>query len=415
MSHLTLHAQQIRKLTLTKQHIASIAWELDLYSMQNLSASAYRIWHFIRAFAAFDTESYSANLSQEYIAEKLKCSVKTISRAIGEIKALGLIEVQNNVSKLSGTQANTYFITFPKEAYAQAEATSDKVAKFSLPCFTQQQESVSDEARPSHLEAHTNLNTVPAISMALPMKNLPSKQPEGMDIIDHTPPVKSDVPYRDINFIEKNNNVVVFDLSKNEEKQDEVSPLQQVQLTTLLTQLKNERQSLTTQLAQSSQFKSVNDRLSFLKDVLNNRADSNAQEAENKSNHVLQRLNDIDIEIEQVSKQLEKHNIAFEKLQKTQLLHQDPSFVNKLQGDRQLSEQDIQLLLTKLKTLNVSTEAKNQLANEIIYEARFGSLVKNNQTREENPIKRSINIGCKLIRAGQWCTPTKFDQVYQRV
>lgn len=89
--------------------------------------------------------------------------------------------------------------------------------------------------------------------------------------------------------------------------------------------------------------------------------------------------------------------------------------MNKLQGDRRLSEQDIQLLLTKLKTLNVSTETKNQLANEIIYEARFGSLVKNNQTREENPIKRSINIGCKLIREGQWCRPARFDQVYQYV
>jgi len=413
MSHLTLHAQKIRKLTLTKQHIASIAWELDLYSMQNLSASAYRVWHFIRAYAAFDTECYSAKLSQEHIAEKLKCSVKTISRAIGEIKEARLIEVKGNVSRTSGTQANTYFIIFPKEAYAATEETADKIVKFSP---SQESNSTSDVviSAPS-LDIDVQPKAMLIDSAQISADTVHCKSVNPMDKVDHTPSVKCDVPYRDINFIEKNNNIVVFDLSKNEEKQDEVSPLQKVELTTLLTQLKNERQSLTTQLAQSSQFKSVNDRLSFLKDVLNNRTDSNAQEVENKSNHVLKRLNDVDIEIEQVSKQLEKHNIAFEKQQKTQLLHQDPSFVNKLQGDRQLSEQDIQLLLTKLKAMNVSAEAKNQLANEIIYEVRFGSLVKNNQTREENPIKRSINIGCKLIRAGQWCRPTSFDQVYQYV
>lgn len=132
MSHLVLHAQKIRKLTLTKQHIASIAWELDLYSMQNLSASAYRVWHFIRAYAAFDTKCYSAKLSQEYIAEKLKCSVKTISRAIGEIKNAGLIEIQSNISKKTGTQANTYFIIFPEKAYLQAEESLDKSVKLPL-------------------------------------------------------------------------------------------------------------------------------------------------------------------------------------------------------------------------------------------------------------------------------------------
>ena len=413
MNNLMFHAQQIRKLTLTKQHVASIAWDLDLYSMQNLSASAYRIWHFIRAFAAFDTENYSTKLSQEYIAEKLQCSVKTIGRALCEIKSLGLIDVKHNVSKLSGTQANTYFITFPREAYAQAEASSDKIVKFSIPCFTQNHENTSHQATFSHPETQTSFETGPVTSMISPIKNPPSKKPESLDTIDHTPSVKSDVPYRDINFIEKNNNVVVFDC-KHEKNQDNLLS-QQANLTALLTQFKDARQSLMAQLNQSSQFKSTHDRLSLLKNALNNRLDANTMKMTEQSSQLRNQLNDLDIKIEQVNKQVENLDIELKKQRKTELLHKDPSFVNKLEGERRLSDEDLQLILTKLKILNVPHETRNRLANEVIYETRFGSLVKNNQTQEHNPIKRSINIGCKLIRAGQWCRPTRFDQVYANV
>ena len=413
MSHLMLHAQQIRKLTLEKKHIASIAWELDLYSMQNLSASAYRVWHFIRAFAAFDTQCYSVKLSQEYIAEKLKCSVKTISRAISEIKNVGLLDIQSNVSRISGTQANTYFITFPKEAYLQAEATSDKVIKFPLPFAANSADDTSIPALSSSLNVDSESLVVSAVSKSFPVATTLPGLIESKDTIDLTPPVKNDVHNRDYNFIEKNNKIVVLDLFKHKEKQQDVLP-QQVKLTTLLTQLKDERQDLMSQLTQCSQFKSTDDRLSLLKNVLNNRLDSNTTKAKEQSSHLLKQLDDLDIKIEQVSKQVENVTVALKRQQKTEFLYQDPTFVNKLEGDRQLSEQDIQLILTKLKALNVSAETKNQLANEVIYEARFGSLVKNNQTQTENPIKRSINIGCKLIRAGQWCRPTKFDQIYKQ-
>ena len=415
MSHLMLHAQQIRKLTVNKQHIASIAWELDLYSMQNLSASAYRVWHFIRAFAAFDTQCYSAKLSQEYIAEKLKCSVKTVSRAISDIKNAGLIDIQSNVSRMSGTQANTYFITFPTEAYVQAEATPDKAIKFPLPFATQSMENTTLSASSSNLDVETESTpkAVTVISSSLPIANVEPEPIESSDIIDLTPSVKNDVHNRDYNFIEKNNKIVVFDLFKHKEKQDDVLP-QQVKLTTLLTQLKNERQDLMSQLTQCSQFKSTDDRLLLLKNVLNNRLDSEITKTRQQSSQILKQLDDLDIKIEQVSKQVENATVALKRQQKTECLYQDPSFVNKLEGDRQLSEQEIQLILTRLKTLNVTTEQRNQLANEVIYEARFGSLVKNNQTRDENPIKRSINIGCKLIRAGQWCRPTQFDQLYKQ-
>jgi hypothetical protein len=413
MSHLMLHAQQIRKLTLEKQHIASIAWELDLYSMQSLSASAYRVWHFIRAFAAFDTQCYSAKLSQEYIAEKLKCSVKTVSRAISEIKNVGLVDIQSNVSRISGTQANTYFITFPKEAYVQAEATANKVVKFPLPCAANNTGDTTISTPSSTLDIDAEPLVVRAVSKSLSVATTLPRPNESKDTIDLTPPVKSDVHNRDYNFIEKNNKIVVFNLFNQEEKQEDVLP-QQIKLTALLTQLKDEKQDLRRQLIQCSQFKSTDDRLSLLKNVLNNRLDSDTTKTRQQSSQILKQLDDLDIKIEQVSKQVEKVTVALKWQQKNELLYQDPTFVNKLEGDRQLSEQDIQLVLTKLKALNVSTETKNQLANEVIYEARFGSLVKNNQTQDENPIKRSINIGCKLIRAGQWCRPTKFDQIYKQ-
>lgn len=240
------------------------------------------------------------------------------------------------------------------------------------------------------------------------------RQNQCTDKIDLTPSVKNDAPYRDNKFIEKNNKIVVFDFSENEENQENILSTQLVELNTLLSQLKGEKQSLMAQLTQCSQLKSTADRLSYLKNVLNNRLDPSAKKAREQSHHMLEQLHDLDIRIDQVSKQVENITIALERKQKTQLLYQDPGFVNRIEGKRQLSEQEMQLILIKLNSLNLSTEIKNKLANEVIYEARFGSLVKNDQTHEENPIKRSINIGCKLIKTGQWCKPTRFDQIYQQ-
>lgn len=406
MSRLTVHAQQIRKLTLTKQHTASIAWELDLYAMQHLSASSYRVWHFIRALAAFDTQCYSTKLSQEFLAEKLCCSVKTISRAIGEIKNAGLIEVQNNISIKTGTGANTYFITFPKEAYKQAEAKSDKIATNAPPSMTIDLEATQKQT--IRKEAGKPLEKKEEIKVAdLAATNLAKSR----DKVDLTPPVKTDVHYSEFIFREKNNKAVVvnfFDDEKESTLQTKVN-----QLSTLLTQLNQQKQTLKVQLNKNNPITSTDDRLSVLKKALTNPQSINTSGKSEEVNIKLKQLDQLQLKIEQINRQHEQTTVELKRQKRSTALYKDPSCINQLEGQRQLSDEEIQLLLAKLNPMSLSTEKRNQLANEIIYEARFGSLVKNNQTQQDNPIKRAINIGCKLIRAGQWCTPAKINVMYQ--
>jgi hypothetical protein len=398
MSRLSVHARKIRNLTLTKQHIASIAWELDLYAMQNLSASSYRVWHFIRALAAFDTQSYSAKISQEFIASKLGCSVKTINRAISEINKTSLIEIKHNTSIKTGTGVNTYFIIFPEDAYKQAEAKSNKTVTTPLPSMKVNIEATkqAQKEQPEPIVFEKNATN-----------RATHKQPK----TDVYPPYKSDVHNSEYYFSEKNNKTVVVNFSdknkiitlENKEKQ----------LTTLLTKLDQQKQTLQEQLSKLTQTTSTDSRLLLLKRALNNTQEIKTSKTRERSKSLLKQINQLDLKKEQIKKEYEQLTKKIKQSQKTKALTKDPAYINKLEGERQFTDQDLKFVLTKLNKLDLSVEKRNQLANEVIFETRFGSLAKNNETQQKNPIKRSINIGCKLIRAGQWSTPTKFNDIYQ--
>lgn len=398
MSRLSAHARKIRNLTLTKQHIASIAWELDLYAMQNLSASSYRVWHFIRALAAFDTQSYSTKISQEFIASKLGCSVKTINRAISEINKADLIDIKHNISIKTGTGVNTYFITFPEDAYKQAEAKSDKTLATPLPSMKIDLEATKqtqkEQPKPITIEkdiTHTTINRE--------VKT------------DVYPPVKTDVHNREYNFSEKNNKAVV--VYSSDENKKSILENKERQLTTLLTKLNQQKQTLQIQLRKLNQTTSMDDRLLLLKRALNNTQKVKASKTREQSRALIKQINQLDLKEEQIKKQYEQLTKKLKHFRKNKKVTTDPVYINKLEGVRRFTDQDIKLMLTKLSKLGLSVEKRNQLANEVIFETRFGSLVKNNESQYENPIRKSINIGCKLIREGQWSTPTKFNDVYQ--
>lgn len=417
MSHLDVHARKIRKLTLTKKHIASIAWELDLCALRKLSSSSYKVWHVVRAFAAFDKEHYSATLSQEFLAEQLCCSTKTISRAINEIKAAGFLKVKNNISKATGTTANTYFIIFPDEAYKNAEAQSDKTSP--LPSMAIDVDNLDinnrnhtacktqpNEAK-ANVESVTNDQDHLEISLSQPVAN--------GDNLDDTPLDNNDVHNRDCNFREKNNKAVVVNLFEIKSKIIE-NPIEteHKQLSTVIAKLNNQKQDLQNKLKQLRVTVSDEDRLAQLKQALRHSASLEIKRNSSQlaSSRILKQIDQIHLQLEQYDHRYKHLTNELNKTKKRQKISLDPQYVNGIQGDRKLSDVDMTLVSKKVKAFGLPEDRSNQLINEIVFEARFGSLVKNNQTQKENPIKRAINIGCKLIREGQWSTPSNFARVY---
>jgi hypothetical protein len=46
------------------------------------------------------------------------------------------------------------------------------------------------------------------------------------------------------------------------------------------------------------------------------------------------------------------------------------------------------------------------LINEIVFEIRFGSLVKSQDKKDPLDIEMAVNIALKLVREGRWSTPS---------
>ena len=86
-------------------------------------------------------------------------------------------------------------------------------------------------------------------------------------------------------------------------------------------------------------------------------------------------------------------------------LQTNPYFIAEKEGNRQVSHFTVKRILKTLREYGYSENLSIEITNEIVFESRFGSLVKNNQNGQENGVDRSVNIGMKLVREGRWSTP----------
>lgn len=75
------------------------------------------------------------------------------------------------------------------------------------------------------------------------------------------------------------------------------------------------------------------------------------------------------------------------------------------EGGRKTDSKTINYIMTKIGDLGVAGAKAISITNEIIYASRFGQLVNFRGSRDEMPIKRSINVALKILREGRWDTP----------
>lgn len=88
----------------------------------------------------------------------------------------------------------------------------------------------------------------------------------------------------------------------------------------------------------------------------------------------------------------------------------DSSFMLSKAGDRPLSQLTFKRLVKSLCCYGYKGNALNGLTNEIVFEIRFGSLMKCNRTKDALSIDNAVNIALKLVREKRWTTPVLFKK-----
>jgi hypothetical protein len=113
--------------------------------------------------------------------------------------------------------------------------------------------------------------------------------------------------------------------------------------------------------------------------------------------------------LEQRKKQIQA---AAETKQNQMKINSDTQLMFQKSGDRPVSPFTFKRLVESLKSYGYSDNTLNCLTNEIIFEARFGSLANCNKSKSPLSLDNAINIGLKLVREKRWSTPALLQKEY---
>ncbi len=92
----------------------------------------------------------------------------------------------------------------------------------------------------------------------------------------------------------------------------------------------------------------------------------------------------------------------------------NPFWAINIDGKRAVDSELSQYLSHRIFALGYEQEQACARFNEIIWSSRFGDMVINNKTKEENSLKRAINCCLKLLREGRWDTSDGFQAFQNR-
>lgn len=397
--------ERINFLTKNKRYVAPIAFQLKLSARKLLSAGAFKTWDFLRDLAAFDLKNYSIKISQESLANELDCSLKTINRHIAEIKTAGFLTVKHNIKHDNANEPSTYYINFPEPVFALTELENNRVSTIHENSHVIAKEEKAEITTISCIKENTVvINDKISKNNSVRSSSTTALKPQDNNV--HYPPVKNDAL---INNKKTNNNNIVVDISLSEKDNQQLEQTVS-EIKHKLSDCKNKKEAIHNQLMKSKPSFSLDTHLKTLKDVINKPKDQlyiidNERQMLNKQ---LQNMSELE---QQLEHQLKSIEAELESHKKVESIKQNPNFINHVQGDRQFTSQELNSMLGKLQSYGLTGKRLNSLANEIVFESRFGSLTRSTCNKEFNTIKKCINIGCKLVREGQWSTPKGLFQL----
>ncbi|MHB1948725.1 MAG: helix-turn-helix domain-containing protein [Gammaproteobacteria bacterium] len=374
-----------------------------------LNAQTTKLWQILFNYARFNP-NFEIKISYGYLAKKLGKSERTISRYVELLQDTGYLLVKHNFDKNGGQRPSTISVRVPEETIEHTKKKKDRHNKNGFnntetsiieanDCYNQSEltyrENPENVTEPQFSSNNSNVlcgtdqnnEQVQATNQPLDrieINNLCSRDEEDCDLISSTLQDKNDGGGDDINVLHKDNNKK--DINKN--NNNNVVPFFKDK--EQITAIQNEINILEQQLAEGDkQLTSIKDHEQLYGQIKKN---SRIQAALHLSR----------IALEKKYREIEENT----KQQKTDLeLKTNPILILNKAGERVLPTFTFKRLINSLKSYGYGGNSLNVLINEIVFEARFGSLIKCNKTKSALSVDKAINIALKLVREKRWSSP----------
>ena len=369
-----------------------------------LNAQTSKLWQIL-----FNKARYNSNLeikiSYSYLAKKLNKSTRTIARYVGSLQDAGYLIIQHNFDKNGGQRPSTISVRVPTAFIEHIKSKKDRVNKknsFShetlvieggsqqttdpittntqkpdsfVLCETIIKSSSGQVNAPEHNHSDECVNVIDLMNEYY-SPSLQESIPEALN-----EPDKIDMGGYDINVIQKDTNKKEINNNNN------VVPI--FHDNKQIIDLQNEIDSLEKQLIkENKKLTNIKDHTLLYEQI---RENSQIEATLFLRKNFLERIK----------------NEINDKIKKAQYCNNlnNPRFMVDKKGDRILPLFTFKRLVNSLKSYGYSDNSLHILINEIIFEARFGSLINCNKTNKPLSVDNAINVALKLVREKRWSTP----------
>ena len=378
-----------------------------------LNAQTTKLWQIL-----FNKARYNPNLeikiSYSYLGKKLGKSTRTIARYVDLLQKSGYLVVTHNFDNKGGQRPSTISIRVPEFSIEHIKKRKDRPTKNRL----ESNESLILENKKTNLTTYeveitqqTSLETTLKQERDEPFNVLCETFNDGLiksditqtstapkDIEIYAQCVATEIITQPLDNIDReghDNNVLHKDNNKKDINKNNnntvVAFLQDEELKSKRINLEQEIKLLQDQhIEETKQLTTIKDK-ALLYDQIK------------KTNELDTALRLAKMSLERVNKEINENDLS-NKTEAT--LNNNSNFILHKQGERPLTQFTFKRLVRSLKKYGYQGNILNSLINEIIFEVRFGSLIKCNKTQTPLSLDNAINIGLKLIRENRWSTPT---------
>jgi len=385
MATMACSAEEIIELNQTKEYTAVSTFLLDtLFADPNLTAQSSKLWQLLYNKARYNPQ-FEIKISYKKLAVLLNKSTRTIQRYVLTLVNQGYLIVKVNYKNNGGQAANTILVRFPEYKVKLAKSTKERA-----------------KIEPEYI-------------------SIVKDQPEIIQTTSESS-LDSDKNVTRINNIfinNNNNNVVSFsDFSNSDSKPENPNNQPEIQnqeskLDTIQRQLKDMQTDITEITTKYEAAK-----IDYTAEITNIYGENRigiminkniTPEARNTIYHKMKIMHELESQIDYLTNKktgLESSLASMHnKLGLQNQLLGNPYFIASKPGERRVDQSILLRLSKKLDAYGFKGANKIKLINEVLYESRFGSLVKSNITKAELVIENSINIALKLVREKRWHTP----------
>lgn len=363
--------EEIFKLNNEKEYtLISTALLEKILTDIRLNAQTVKLWQLL-----FNKAKYKNNLSTKlsycYLAKILNKSVRTILRYSKTLVEAGYIIIEKNFDESGGQRSNTFLIRVPEALIQEVQQEKNRGSKTSN-------------------TVHEN-KRVESSSITIQEAEIKCQQDDIFVMGEGDTSVTHNNSFKDYNNKNNKNVVVSFD-EKNNIPDPEIEIIQKN-----ISVLENSIHPLEEKIKQEWNC--------FIEISSNDVSNSYSQR---------QKIRQLEAYLDSVKVDLEKEKMrlnSFNRKNESVIpLNEDKEYFLQKEGSRKISSYCFKRLVKSLEKQGFNNFSLNRITNEIVYETRFGSLIRNNKNQQELNVENAINIALKLVKEGRWNMPNALKQ-----